>query len=57
MNLILLQEGYNIAVIPPVLRAEYLTALERAHENDDDFIRFIGSAEKETQKDYLRLFV
>ena len=57
MNLILLQEGYNIAMIPPVLRAEYLTSLERAHENDEDFIRFIGSVIKETQKDYIRLFL
>lgn len=56
MNLILLQEGYNIAVIPPVLRVEYLTALEKAYEDDEDFVKFIGSGVKETQKDYLRLF-
>lgn len=56
MNLILLQEGYCIAVIPPALRAEYIRTMERAREDDGDFIRFIAEAVKETQKDYLRLF-
>lgn len=57
MNLILLQEGYNIAIIPPVLRQEYLENLEKAHINDKPFINFIARSVKETQKDYLRLFV
>lgn len=56
MNLILLQEGYCIAVIPPVLRAEYIRTIEKAREDDTDFTRFIAEAMKETQKDYLRLF-
>jgi len=57
MNLILLQEGYNIAIIPPVLRQEYLETLEKAHRNDKPFISFIARSVKETQKDYLRLFI
>lgn len=57
MNLILLQEGYNIAIIPPVLRPEYLETLETAHKNDTAFIKFIARVIKETQKDYLRLFI
>ncbi len=57
MNLILLQEGYNISIIPPVMRPQYITALEKAHEDDGDFIKLICLAVKETQKDYLRLFI
>jgi Fic family protein len=56
MNLILLQEGYNIGIIPPILRRDYIDALEEAHENDQKFIEFIASTVRETQKDYLRLF-
>ena len=55
MNLILLQKGYVIAIIPPILRTEYIQALEKAHTNDEDFIEFIARAVRETQKDYLRL--
>ena len=57
MNLILLQEGYNIAIIPPVLRKEYLETLEKAHRANKPFIEFIARVIKETQKDYLRLFI
>lgn len=55
MNLILLQEGYNIAIIPPVLRAEYISSIEAAHENSESFINLICRAVYETQKDYLRM--
>lgn len=57
MNLILIQAGYCIAVIPPVLRSEYIASLEKAHVDDDDFIDLIGRMVRETQKDYLRLFL
>jgi Fic family protein len=57
MNLILLQEGYNIAIIPPITRREYIDPLEKAHANDHDFIHFIARMVRETQKDYLRLFL
>lgn len=57
MNLILLQSQYTIAVIPPITRREYIDALELAHTNDQDFITFIARMVKETQKDYLRLFL
>jgi len=56
MNLALLQAGYTIAIIPPIMRSTYIGALEKAHENDHDFIMFIAHMVKETQKDYLRLF-
>ena len=57
MNLILMQEQYNIAIIPPITRREYIDALEKAHINDEDFIDFIARMVRETQKDYLRLFL
>ncbi len=55
MNLILLQKKYVIAIIPPVLRRDYIESLEKAHTSDRDFISFIARTIRETQKDYLRL--
>lgn len=55
MNLILLQKGYCIAIIPPILRRDYIQALEKSHTNDGEFRKFIAGAVRETQKDYLRL--
>jgi Fic family protein len=57
MNLLLLQEGYNIATIPPITRNQYIDALELAHIDDRDFLNFIARMVRETQKDYLRLFL
>ncbi|MGE0206868.1 MAG: Fic family protein [Candidatus Babeliales bacterium] len=57
MNLILLSHGYTIAIIPPILRADYIRALEKAHKDDQEFIYFIARIVKETQQDYIRLFV
>ena len=55
MNLMLLQEGYNIAMIPPVLRSEYIASIEAAHKNAMDFLTLICRCVHETQKDYLRM--
>jgi Fic family protein len=55
MNLILLQKNYCIAIIPPILRSDYINALEKAHTDDSGFKEFIAKNLKETQKDYLRL--
>lgn len=57
MNLILLQENYNISIIPPVVRREYIDSLEKAHMDDGEFIQLIARMVRETQKDYLRLFL
>lgn len=57
MNLILLQEGYEIAIIPPMVRNQYIQALEKAHKDDADFLNFVAKSVKETQQDYLRLFI
>ncbi len=56
MNLALLQSGYNIAVIPPVLRTDYITAISKANKGDyTDFYNFISQMVYETTKDYLRM--
>lgn len=55
MNLILMQQGYTVAVIPPIRRRDYIDSLEKAHEDDADFITFIAECVKQTQEDYVRL--
>ncbi|MFH1385408.1 MAG: Fic family protein, partial [Candidatus Omnitrophota bacterium] len=55
MNVSLMQAGYIIAIIPPLKRAEYIAALEKAHKNDTDFIKLIASCVYETQNDLLRM--
>ena len=56
MNLILLQEDYTIAIIPPDLRKDYIATLELAHENDKPFQEFIALRVRDTQEKYLRIF-
>lgn len=55
MNTALIQDGYLPALIPPILRTEYISLLEKAHEDDSLFINFIVERELESQKDFLRL--
>lgn len=55
MNLVLLQEGYSMVIIPPVMRRDYIASLEKAHTNDEDFITLVARMVKETMQDYLRL--
>jgi Fic family protein len=55
MNTALIQDGYMLAVIPPVLRQEYNSLLERAHKNDRSFMDFIAERVYETQKEIMRL--
>lgn len=55
MNLALLQDGYLLAVIPPVLRQEYIALLEKAHTDDGPFVEFIADRVAETQKDLMRM--
>ncbi len=56
MNLALLQAGYPIAVIPPVLRREYLNSLNMIHRgNQRPFINLIAGVCYESAKEYLRL--
>ena len=55
MNTALIQDGYMIVTIPPVLRMEYIGLLEKAHTDDTGFIEFIAEQELESQKDIMRL--
>ena len=56
MNLALLQAGYPIAVIPPVLRREYLNSLNMIHQGKEKpFISLIAGVCYESSKEYLRL--
>lgn len=55
MNLIFLQYGYPIVCISPIVKADYIRALEQGHKNPNLFIKFIAEQVIEGQKDYLRL--
>lgn len=56
MNLALLQSGYEIVIIPPVVRNDYIDALKASNKgNNMPFINFISNMVYESQKDYLRL--
>lgn len=56
MNLALLQSGYNIVVIPPVVRTDYISALQETNNgNNTDFINFISEMVLKSQKEYLKI--
>lgn len=55
MNAALIQEGYLPAIIPPVLRHEYISLLEQAHTNDQPFARFIAERVLQSQREIVRL--
>jgi Fic family protein len=55
MNTALIQDGYLLAVIPPVLRHEYIELLEKAHRDDKPFVQFIAERVIESQKEIMRL--
>lgn len=56
MNLALLQAGYNITIIPPVVRADYIRALQKSNHYDfKPFVNFISEMVYESQKEYLKI--
>ncbi len=57
MNLCLLQEGYPVTIIPPIMRVDYINSLEIAHTKGDSkpFINFISHIVYESLKEYLRM--
>ena len=55
MNAALIQDGFLLAVIPPVLRLEYIELLEKAHKDDKPFEQFIAERVIESQKEVMRL--
>ncbi|MCL2426790.1 MAG: Fic family protein, partial [Oscillospiraceae bacterium] len=60
MNLILVNRGFQIVSIPPVLRHEYIMALQKAQRgsapSDTLFFKLVAQCEIESQKDYCRMF-
>lgn len=55
MNAALIQDGYMLGVIPPILRQEYISLLEKAHTDDKLFIEFVAQRVYETEKEITRL--
>ncbi len=55
MNTALLQDGYMLAIIPPILRQEYIRVLELSHTDDRPFIDFIAERVLESEKEMIRL--
>jgi len=56
MNLALLQAGYPITIIPPIIRGDYISALRDSNKGDNQpFVNFISCCVWESQKEYLRL--
>ena len=55
LNTALIQEGYMLAVIPPILRLDYINTLEKAHTDRQPFVEFIAERVFETQKELVRL--
>ncbi|MFH1561934.1 MAG: Fic family protein [Nitrospirota bacterium] len=55
MNLVLLQEGYVITIVPPIKRVDYINSLETAHTkgNLKPFVNFISCMVYESLKEYL----
>lgn len=57
MNLALLQDGYQFALIPPICRADYLATIRRYQRKGDSkpFVDFIADRVLESEKDMMRL--
>ena len=56
MNLVLLQSGYVITIIPPIMRSAYITTIRQANKgNMTPFLEFISEMVYESSKEYLRL--
>jgi len=60
MNLILINRGYQIVSIQPILRREYIAAIETSRRGGraegEALAKFIAECEIEAQKDYCRMF-
>ena len=56
MNLVLMQEGYVITIIPPVYRSEYLSCAYQGNKNNHGpFIDFLSCMVYESEKEYIGL--
>lgn len=55
MNLVLIQNEYLMAIIPPSLRKKYISLLEYSHVNDKDFIIFIAERVLQSEEELVKL--
>lgn len=56
MNLALMQAGYPITIIPPLVRGEYISALQASNNGTNQpFINLLSNMVWEAQREYLRL--
>jgi Fic family protein len=55
MNAILVQNGYPPAIVPPILRGDYIRALEKSWTDEQLFVEFIAGRVLETEKDLMRM--
>ena len=55
MNLALMRCSYTIAIVPAILRHEYIYSLETAHTRPEVFTNFIADRVIATQSDLIRL--
>lgn len=60
MNLVLVNKGYQVVQIPPVLRLDYIQALKAAQRSekpsDIQFQTLIANCELESQRNFCRMF-
>jgi len=57
MNTALIQDGYMLAIIPPISRSDYLGSIRQYQqkEQEEDFCNFIAERVFETEKEVMRL--
>jgi Fic family protein len=57
MNAALIQDGYMLAIVPPILRQEYMTGIRnyQLNENAEPFCEFIAERVWESEKEIMRL--
>jgi len=57
MNTALIQDGYLLAVVPPVLRQEYMAAIRSYQQKgaSEPFYTFIAERVVESEKEVIRL--
>lgn len=56
MNLILLQHGYPVVVVPPIVRARYIEATKAGNKNDSQpFQELLAELTQQALEDYLRM--
>jgi Fic family protein len=60
MNLILMNYGYQIVVIPPVIRTDYINAIKqtqsKSYSTNESFYNLIADCELSSQKEYSNYF-